>query len=171
MKKNRLIKINVLVLISSALFFIISISYNSYKTIYIGKREDLLKKYKEKLSLFEKFKEEYNQWNNIDVELKNFYSKYMFKVKEFSNFRGYIDEIVKKNNLLIDKMGFNIKDFFKKFKRLKINLVLMGEYNNIKRFIYSILNDRNLIVIKRMKLIKINEIVRGNLELEAYFVK
>lgn len=160
-----------LILIASVLIFIISVFYNSYKTIYINKRDDLLKKYQEKLNLFEKFKKEYNQWDNIDKDLREFYLRYMFKIKDFSNFRGYIDEIVKKNNLSIDKMGFNIKDFFRKFKRLKINLVVVGDYKNVKRFIYTILNDKNLMILKRMKLIKLNENVRGNFELEAYFVK
>ncbi len=171
MKKNRLIKISMLFLITSVIIFIISVFYNSYKTIYINKRDDLLRKYQEELNLFEKFKKEYNQWDNIDKELKEFYHRYMFKIKDFSNFRGYIDEIVKKNSLSIDKMGFSIKDFFKKFKRLKVNLVVIGDYNNIKRFVYTILNDKNLLVLKRMKLIKLNELVRGNFELEAYFVK
>ena len=113
-----------------------------------------------------------SQWRNIAKYFKQFETDYLMKFEDFSQFRDNLRLTFSKFGLQNQQVSHSYTAIFGYIK-VKVTFNVEGMYPQIKRFIHDILNRKEMIVIKRIKLIKDKRTtsISGNFELEVYLVK
>ena len=113
-----------------------------------------------------------SHWRDIGKYFNQFKNDYLMKIEDFSQFRDNLRITFSRfglQNKAISHSYTDVADYIK----VRVTFSIEGIYPQIKRFIHDILNRKEMIVIKRIKLSKDKQAtnISGNFELEVYLVK
>lgn len=158
--------------ILSGFFCIISLTYTSMENITAKSLQDKIDTCNKELAQLSKEEASLGQWRNIAKYFKQFENDYLMKFEDFSQFRDNLRLTFSKFGLQNQQVSHSYTAIFNYIK-VKVTFNVEGMYPQIKRFVHDILNRKEMIVIKRIKLIKDkrNTNISGNFELEVYLVK
>jgi len=101
-------------------------------------------------------------------------SKFRQSIPEYQEFTGLIEELLVLSGqarLNITQISYAIEDVkMSSLMKLKLNFSVAGEYEQVKKFIYSLEQSTRLMAINQVSLQETNEQgVRLLLNLETYF--
>jgi len=158
--------------ILSGFFCIISLTYTSMENVTAKGLEDRIDTCKKELAQLSKEEASLSQWRDIGKYFNQFKNDYLMKIEDFSQFRDNL-------RITFSRFGLQNKSVLHSYTdvadyiKTKVTFSIEGTYPQIKRFIHDILNRKEMIVIKRIKLSKDKQAtnISGNFELEVYLVK
>jgi len=158
--------------ILSGIFCVISLAYTSMENVTAKGLQDRIDRCKEELVQLSKEEASISDWRNIGKYFEQFKNNYLMTIEEFAQFRDNLRITINKYGLQNKNVTHMYKDAFD-YMQVRILFTVEGPYPQIKRFIHDILNRKEMIVIKRIKLAKDRRTgsISGDFELEVYFVK
>jgi len=158
--------------IISCFFCIISLTYTSMENVTAKGLEDRINTCQKELVELSKEEAALGQWRDIGKYFNQFKNDYLMKIEDFSQFRDNLRITFSRFGLQNKSVSHSYTDVADYIKT-KVTFGIEGTYPQIKRFIHDILNRKEMIIIKRIKLIKDKQtiIISGNFQLEVYLVK
>jgi len=158
--------------ILSGFFCFVSLTYTSMENVTAKGLQDRIETCKKELAQLSKEEASLSEWHNIGKYFNQFKNDYLMKIEDYAKFRDNLRITFSKFGLQNRNVSHSYADVFEYIK-VKVSFDVEGIYPQIKRFIHDILNRKEMIVIKRIKLKKDKHTTRvsGNFDLEVYLVK
>lgn len=156
----------------SGVFCIILLFYTSIENVSAKSLEEKITECKKQVEQLSKEAATLSDWNNINEYFDQFKDEYLMKMEEFSKFRDELRMTFNKYGLMNKRVEHSYKGVFDYIK-VGVSFSVEGTYPNIKRFIHEMLNRKEMILIKRIKLKKDQQkgVIAGNFNMEVYLVK
>ena len=156
----------------SGFFCIISLMYTSMENVTAKGLQDSIASCKKELAQLSKEEASLSDWRNISKYFDQFKNDYLMKMEDYSQFRDNLRITFNKYGLQNRLVEHSYKKVFG-YRRVNMSFSVEGTYPQIKRFIHDLLNRKELIVIKQIKLSKSKRSasISGNFKLEVYLVK
>jgi Tfp pilus assembly protein PilO len=150
----------------------ISLAYTSMENVTAKGLQERIDRCKKEVAQLSKEEASLGEWRNINKYFDQFKNDYLMKMEEFSQFRDNLRMTFNKFGLQNKSVSHSYKGVFD-YMKVKVSFRVEGTYPQIKRFIHEILNRKEMIVIKRIKLTKDKRtaVISGNFDLEVYLVK
>lgn len=157
--------------ILSGIFCIISVSYTSLENVTAKGLQNRIDRCKKELAQLSKEEASLSDWRNISRYFDQFKDDYLMRLEDFSQFRDNLRITFNKYGLQNKYVSYSYKVVFE-YRKAKVSFTIEGTYPQIKRFIHDILNRKEMIVIKHIKLSKDMRTARiiGNFDMEVYLV-
>ena len=172
MKKKKITAIvSVAILFLAGLFFVGAFAISSIEAISVQRLDSKIIELAEIEKKFKKLNSKYNEWKNIITIYADFKSKYFIPFRNLNIFKQNLEGIINRNSLEVLKNKSQINDIKNEFAKVTISLYLAGPYRLMKRFIYEIEKQREIIYIRSVELKKQENGCLGEFILEAYFVR
>ena len=158
--------------ILSGFFCIISLAYTSIENVTAKDLQDRIDSCTKELAQLSKEEASLSDWRNISKYFDQFKNDYLMKMEEYSQFRDNLRITFNKYGLQNKVVDHSYKHVFG-YRKVTISFTVEGTYPQIKRFVHDILNRKEMIVIKQIKLSKGRRTasISGNFKLEVYLVK
>jgi Tfp pilus assembly protein PilO len=158
--------------ILSGFFCIISLVYTSMENVTAKGLQERIDNCQKELAQLSKEEASLSDWRNIGKYFDQFKNDYLMKMEEYSHFRDNLRITFNKYGLKNRMVEHSYKKVFG-YRRVNMSFSVEGTYPQIKRFIHDILNRKQMIVIKQIKLSKSKRSasISGNFRLEVYLVK
>jgi len=170
-RKNSFLRILGIIFILSFLFLVLTEFMILIRNNYYRNADRKIVQLKNKKKQIEDIKNELSEYKNFNFEYNKFKEKNFLKYQNFSKFRKDLQELLSRYNFLSAGFNFNGKEIFKEFIKINLSIKLTGQYRELKRFIYDLMNSDKIIYINSIKLTKTNTNISGNFSVEVYFVK
>ncbi len=157
----------------SCIFFIFAAAYSSIETITVKSLESRSIEYEDKAEDFSTLESLYNEWKNMDQIYSQFKNDYLIKFDDYPNFRNEMQSIFSQNGLQVLKMNHRYKNLFEDIRQVSIDLQVVGNYRDIKRFIFEIENKGQMVFFDNISLSKyeVGDRAMGKISMEVYFVR
>jgi hypothetical protein len=158
--------------ILSCFFCIISLAYTSMENITAKGLQDRIDRCKKELAQLSIEEASLSDWRNISKYFDQFRNDYLMKMDDYSKFRDNLRITFNKYGLQNRVVAHSYKQVFG-YRKVLVSFTVEGTYPKIKRFIHDILNRKEIIVIKQIKLSKGKRAatIAGSFNLEVYLVK
>ncbi|MFC2146148.1 hypothetical protein ACFLRT_02175 [Acidobacteriota bacterium] len=158
--------------ILSGLFCFISLAYTSMENVTAKGLQERIERCKKEVAQLSKEEATLSEWRNISKYFEQFKNDYLMKMEEYSQFRDNLRMTFNKFGLQNKYVSHSYQGVFD-YMKVDVSFTVNGTYPQIKRFIHEILNRKEMIVIKRIKLTKKKRTaaISGYFNLEVYFVK
>ncbi|MGD2085293.1 MAG: hypothetical protein PVH61_03830 [Candidatus Aminicenantes bacterium] len=158
--------------ILSGFFCIISLAYTSMENITAKGLQDRIDRCKKELAQLSKEEASLSDWRNIGKYFDQFRNGYLMKMEDYSQFRDNLRITFNKYGLQNNVVNHSYKQVFG-YRKVTVSFTVEGTYPQLKRFIHDILNRKEIIVIKQIKLSKGKRptTITGHFNLEVYLVK
>jgi hypothetical protein len=157
--------------ILSSFFCIVSLAYTSMENVTAKGLQERIDRCKKEVGQLSKEEASLSEWHNIKKYFDQFKNDYLMTMDQFSKFRDNLRMTFNKYGLQNKQVHHSYKDILD-YIQGSVTFTVSGTYPKIKRFIHEILNRKEMIVIKRIKLTKDKRtaVISGNFDLEVYLV-
>ena len=158
--------------ILSGFFCMISLAYTSMENVTAKSLQERIDRCKKEVAQLSKEEASLSEWRNIKEYFEQFKNDYLIKMEDYSQFRDNLRMTFNKFGLQNKNVNHRYRGIFN-YMKVDVSFTVKGTYPQIKRFIHEILNRKEMIVIKRIKLTKDKRtaVISGNFDLEVYLVK
>lgn len=162
-------------LVLSIGFFLFSFGYTSMETITAQSAQSKLEQIREEAK---GLKDTSKEWLDIENTYSSFKDVYLLKSERYNQFKQDLDMLTRRNGIGITRTTYQYKSIFPDVVKIIVFTQITGPYENIKHFIFELENfsaqeKPKMILFKTLKLKKMkdNTMVEGELTMEVYFVK
>ncbi len=172
-KKSKIIIYSLVgLLLLGCAFFIFSFAYSSLESISVMGFQSRIDEFNEREKKFLELEGRYKEWQDIEKTYSQFKLDYLIPFNDYPAFRSELETLLMSNHLQVNKVSHKYRNLMDGMRRVNIDLLVVGAYGNIKKFIYEMENKEKMITFREIGMNKKSDNrIMGRIAMEVYFVK
>jgi len=159
------------VTVLSLLFLLFSVLYT---TVGIPSEKAITRQLgvlKQRQQAFLKLEQSLRDWRDVEQTYHGFLEKRLYRFAQFPEFRSQVNSLLNRTNLKVTRFNYQIRQALEGIVRVSMNFVVAGDYRRVKRFLYDIERERNILFVRQLSLSQSESDIQGRIVMEAYFVR
>lgn len=159
------------VLLGSLLFWVLSYGIAQAKGSSAEKIRTEYQRLQQRRSQLEKSRERLEAWEGVPARLETFRKKTIPAFDRFPAFRDELQQRISESGLTPLRLTYRMRPVQQNLQRVTLEFSLSGPYAAIKRFIYGVENQAEMVYLKSVRLRRTENDVIANFIMEAYFAR